>query len=634
VLDLMRKHARSWLIKVALGGVIIVFIFWYGWSGPGEQSSTFLAKVDGTIITADEYRQVYDSELEKLRQRFRGGIPADLLEKMDLKKTIAQNLINQALLIHEAKRLGISVTNEELIDDIRSTPLFQHNGVFDDAIYRAQLRGIKFNPQSYEDYRRKQLLAQQVAQLLTDSVKTNPEEIKQLWHFQNDSLVLSMLVIRPEAPAEQPAADPKEIEAFFTEHQSKYEVPPSVDLQYVDFSWRDLKDKVSVSEDEARDYYQMNPREFTIPESYRIQNILLKIPPDADKEKLDEIRKRAEELLARIKGGEDFGQVARQASEDPATAEKGGDLGFVAKGTMSRPIENAVQNMAVGEVTGPILSEQGYNLIKLEEKKPESRISFDEAKQRILDKLLEDKARKKVAADADAFYEQVYRTENLEKACQQFGFELKSANGVTRATGIPGVGNDPKIMSEAFDLKNGEVSRLVKSGDNLIVVKVVNTTRARIPSLDEVRTEVEMDYRKEQAQRKAVKKAQEVIAEVQKNPGEADEIAKKFGVTWEKLDPISRTAGFTPKLGRSEGVQDMLATVSLASPLYPTPIQVTDGVAVVRLTDVQVAGEERYAKEGPALEKWIEEVRRKEFLEGWLRILQQKSQVQLNERLL
>ncbi|MBI5571035.1 MAG: SurA N-terminal domain-containing protein [Desulfomonile tiedjei] len=634
MLDLMRKHARSWLIKVALGGVIIVFIFWYGWSGPGEQSSTYLAKVDGTIITTQEYREVYDSEVERLRQRFRGGIPSDLLEKMELKKSIAQNLINQALLIHEAKRLGISVTDEELVDDIRSTPLFQRNGVFDDGMYRSQLRTIKFTPQTYEVYRRKQLLAQQMAQLLTDSVKTNPEEIKQLWHFQNDNLVLSMLLIRPETPAEQQAADPKEIEAFFTEHQSKYEVPPSVDLQYVDLSWRDLKDKLSVSEDEARDYYQMNPREFTIPESYRIQNILLKIPPDADKEKLDEIRKKAEELLARIKGGEDFAQVAQQASEDTASAVKGGDLGFVAKGTMSRPIEMAVQNLAVGDVTGPVLSEQGYNLIKLEDKKPESAISFDEAKQRILDKLLEDRARKKIAADADEFYEQVYRTENLEKACQKFGFELKSAKGVTRAAGIPGLGNDPKIMNEAFDLKNGEVSRLIKSGDNFIVLKVVGITRARVPGLDEVRTEVEKDYRKDQAQRKTVKKAQEIIAELQKSPGEADEIAKKFGVTWEQLDPISRTAGFTPKLGRSDEVQEMLATVSVASPIYPKPLQVTDGVAVVRLTDVQVAGEERYAKEGPALERWIGEVRRKEFLEGWLRILQQKSQVQLNEKLL
>jgi peptidyl-prolyl cis-trans isomerase D len=634
VLDLMRKHARSWLIKVALGGVIIVFIFWYGWSGPGEQSSTYLAKVNGTIITTQERDQIYDSEREKLRQRFRGSIPEGLLEKMELKKSITQNLINQALLIHEAQRLGISVTDDELVDDIRSTPLFQRDGVFDDGVYRSQLRTIKFTPQTYEVYRRKQLLAQQMAQLLTDSVKTNPEEIKQLWHFQNDNLVLSMLLIRPETPAEQQVADPKEIEAFFTEHQSKYEVPPFVDLEYVDLSWRDLKDKLSVSEDEAREYYQMNPREFTIPESYRIQNILLKIPPDADKEKLDEIRKKAEDLLARIKGGEDFAQVAQQASEDTASAVKGGDLGFVAKGTMSRPIEMAVQNLAVGDVTGPVLSEQGYNLIKLEDKKPESVIGFDEAKQRILDKLLEDRARKKIAADADDFYEQVYRSENLEKACQKFGFEVKSAKAVTRAAGIPGLGNDPKIMNEAFDLKNGEVSRLIKSGDNFIVLKVVGITRARIPSLDEVRTEVEKDYRKDQAQRKTVKKAQEIIAELQKSPGEADDIAKKFGVTWEKLDPISRTAGFTPKLGRSDEVQEMLATVSVASPLYPKPLQVTDGVAVVRLTDVQVAGEERYAKEGPALERWIGEVRRKEFLEGWLRILQQKSQVQLNEKLL
>ena len=197
MLDLMRKHARSWLIKVALGGIIIVFIFWYGWSGPGEQTRNYAASVNGTIISYGLFYNVYESEMAKIRLRFKGSLPSELLDKLNLKAKVVEGLVDQLLLMQEAQRLGMFVTDEDLVRDMRSNEVFQRDGVFDNRMYQAYLRSIKMSAALYEDSQRRQLLATQLIKLLTDGVKTDPEEIKRLWHFQNDKLVLSMLLVKP-----------------------------------------------------------------------------------------------------------------------------------------------------------------------------------------------------------------------------------------------------------------------------------------------------------------------------------------------------------------------------------------------------------------------------------------------------
>ena len=143
MLDLMRKHARSWLIKIALGGIIIVFIFFFGWGGPTERQQNYVAKVNDTVISDEQFYAVYESELEKLRLRFKGTVPADLVEKLNLKKTIVQDMVSRIVLVQEAQRLGLFVTDEDLVREIRTNHMFQRDGAFDEGLYRAYLNAIK-----------------------------------------------------------------------------------------------------------------------------------------------------------------------------------------------------------------------------------------------------------------------------------------------------------------------------------------------------------------------------------------------------------------------------------------------------------------------------------------------------------
>jgi len=632
MLDLMRRHARSWLIKVALGGIIIVFIFWYGWSGPTERTAPYAAKVNDTIISYDEYRTVYDSEVEKIRLRFRGESPHDLIEKLKLPTRIVEAMVDQRLMIQEAARLGMFVTDQDLVKDIQSNPAFQRDGRFDPQMYRMYLSSVKLVPSVYEETRKRELLQMQVVGLLTDGVKTNPEEIKRLWHFQNDKLNLSYLLIKPEE--EKTSADPKEVESYFKKNQAQYQIPASVDVKYVLFSWRDLVKDLSVPDEEARDYYNNNPKEFLVPERVRAKHILLKIPDRSNKEKVDEIKKNIEAIAEKIKAGEKFEDIAQAESQDEATKDKGGELGFFSRGTMASELEKAAFGTEVGKVSDPVLTDQGYELVLVEEKTPEKQLDFSLSKEKIVDKLLEQKARKKVEREADDFYEQVYRTEDLDAQAKKFGLQIRKADSVSRSGSLPEAGGDPKVMEEIFQLNTGGISKLIKSGDNNIVAELVKKNPDRVPELDEVRSTVEKDYLKEKALQIAEKKARDVIEKLNKQIGEADAITQQLGLAWEKTDPVSRTAGFVSQLGNTPEVREMLTTVTTAAPLYQNPIVVTQGVAVVRLTGIERASDEQYEKEAPVFERWVLEVRKTDFLKGWVKKLRDTAKIEINPKLL
>jgi peptidyl-prolyl cis-trans isomerase D len=268
----------------------------------------------------------------------------------------------------------------------------------------------------------------------------------------------------------------------------------------------------------------------------------------------------------------------------------------------------------------------------VDEKIPEKQLEFDKVKEKITKQIREEMARRKVTDLADDFYEKVYRSEQLGETAEEFTFEVKKAPSVTRAGGIPDIGAAKEIMDEAFNLRGGEVSKLIKSGDVYIIMKLLRKRDARLPELDEVRKTVGKDYEKEQAVEVAMKKAEEVLTELRKVSADPEEVARRYKLKWEILDPVSRTAGLVPRLGKTPQIAELLTSISKADPVFPDPIKTDEGVAVVRLVDTERATDAQYEKEREAFEKWIIEVRKTEFLKGWLRNLRENAEIDINKK--
>ena len=552
-----------------------------------------------------------------------------------MKKTVITGLVHQVLLLQEAARLGMFVTDEDLARDVKSNPQFQRDGVFDPNMYRMYLQSIKLTPAVYEQTRKQELLEEQLIRLLTDSVKTDAEEIKRLWHFQNDKVQLSMLLIKPEVK-ETREIDQKALESFFRKNEKKYEIPESLNLKYVLFSSADLEKKLSVTEEEIRDYFTMHPKDFIIPEKVHIKVILLKGATEgSDQKALEELKQKTEELRKRIQAGESFEDIAKAESQDRASAEKDGDLGFIVRGSLLPEVEEVAFKTEVGSISDPIKTKQGYYLIKVEEKQPEVARTYESVHDEIKAKLLESKARKELPSVAEDFYEQVYRTEDLEGQAKKFGFTVWEQNFVSRKGALDQVGSEPEVIEEAFRLNTGEVSKMVKTGDSYVVTKLISRNKARMPSLEEVRDQVVKDYLKDQARQDAEKKADAIIKALKESPDKGTEVISQMNLSWEKLEPVSRTAGFVPLLGNSPEVSEMLSMISMESPVFSRPIVVEDGSsAVVKLTGIERAGDEQFSKDKAAFESWVSEVRKTEFLKGWIKLLEDRSKIEINDKLM
>jgi peptidyl-prolyl cis-trans isomerase D len=634
VLDLMRRHASSWIIKVALGGIIIVFIFFFGWGGPLEKDQHYAAKVNNEVISYDNFYNTYQTEIEKIRLRFRGAMPPELLEKLNLKKNVLDRLVDQNILRQEAAKLGLFVNTTDVRNEILLDPSFQRNGAFDPQIYKMYLSTVKMTPDAYEKTLNQELLASQLAKLITDSVKTDPDELKTLWHFQNDKLALDFLLIKPEDLKNNPVPDEKALEAYFKKNELRYVIPASAKIEYVWFSWKDLLTNISITEAEAKSYYRLNQKEFENPEKIKISQILLKLPDGSTDAQKEIIKKNAVELEQKLKSGADFPKTAQENSQDESTASKGGDLGWITRGSVNQAIEDEAFKLNKGQISSPILTDQGYHLIMVEEKVEENVTPFEEARDKIIQRLKEDQAKRQISGFADDFYEQTYRTEKLQEQAKIFGLEAHESDSVTKSGGIPGVIDDAAISQEIFELKTGEVSKLLRNGDNYLVAQLIEKTPERIPALSEVKSLVDKDYEKDQAIASSMKRAEGLIEELTKDPSEADSIAKKNDLSWNSLDPVSRTAGFVQHLGKSNQVSEMLTSISRNTPIYPIPITTPSGTAIVRLSKIEPASEDEYAKGASEFRNWVLEVKRTEFLKGWLRMLRDKSSIDINQKLL
>ncbi len=634
MLDLMRRHASSWIIKIALGGIILVFIFFFGWGGPGNKDHDYAAKVNDQVIGYDHFYNTYQTEVEKIRLRFRDAMPPDLLERLNLKKNVLDRMIDQQILIQEAGKLGLFVNESDVKNEILSDPTFQRNGAFDPEIYKMYLSSVKLNPDTYEQTMKQELLAEQVSKLITDSVKTDPKELKTLWHFQNDKMTLELLIIKPEGPKDRSDVDQKALENYFKRNESRYQIPASAKIDYVWFSWKDLLKDSVINDEDAESFYKLNQKEFIVPEKVRISQILLKIPAKTSDQEKEAIKQKASTLEKELKSGADFQKFAKANSEDEATASKGGDLGWITRGSLNPTIEDEAFKLNKGEISSPIQTDHGYHLILAQDKVDEAQTPFEEVKDKIIQRLKDELAKKKIAQFADDFYEQVYRSEKLREQAKKFGLKVEIADSVTKEGGIPGVVDDPNFSQEIFELKTGEVSKLLRNGDNYLVAQLLEKKPERIPALSEVQNLVIKDYDKDQAIASTIKKADGLIAAISKDLPEAENIAKQNNLTWEKLDPVSRTAGFVPQLGKSNQVSEMLTSISEAAPVFHTPITTSAGVAIVRLAKVEPASEDDYEKGASEFRNWVLEVRRTEFLKGWLRMLRDRSTIDINQKLL
>ena len=544
MLRLMRKQAGSWLIKILLGAIVIVFIFW-GVGSFRSQRGGRVALVNGDQITMDDYRETYNNLIEQFRRRFGNNLDEDMLKQLQVKRQALNQLIDNKLLVQESKRLKFRVSEKELTDAILNITAFQRDGMFDSRLYRNILDRLRMTPEAFEVAQKNAMLIDKLRTLITSSAKISDQEALEWYNWVNASVNIDTVFFDPNRYKDIHPSD-EEIKTFFENHNEKYTTEAMVKVRYLNFNPDAFRSKVALSNEEVREYYDENLETFKTPKTVEARHILLIVNRDADPETVKKTKERALDILKLAKEGKDFAKLAKQYSEGP-TRDKGGYLGKFKKDAMVKPFADMAFKLKPGEISQPVRTQFGWHLIKVEKVNEASITSFEDAKKDIRKKLTDDMAKSLAYDEAEAVSDDAFEKEDLINAAKERNMKVITTEFFSSKGPIKGINNPSKFASVAFDLTDMEISNVQEFENGYYIIQLIDKIPPKIPEFTQVTEAVTADLFKEKQEEKAKADANSFL-EALKSGKSMDAESKQFNLTPASTGFFKRSDSI-PKIG-------------------------------------------------------------------------------------
>jgi peptidyl-prolyl cis-trans isomerase D len=397
MLDVMRRHAQSWVIKGIFVIIIIVFILF--WTEPGEKGAPLqvVAVVDGSKITLSEYRRSYDNLMNVYRSIFREGLSEETIKMMKLSEKALDSLIEGRLLLAEAERLGLTVSDAELIDSITRYPAFQKEDAFDKARYLAVLKANRLAPDEFEEGQRRNLLVGKVEGLIKAGGKVSDGEVWEEYVRQREKVNLELIKIEPKGFLRDAKASDDEAREYFSKNRDSFKLPASVKTEFMTMDLQDVERTITIKEDELRSYYEKNIDLFMKPKreegAIPFEEAMGQVAVMFRREKAEEVMReriyKAREDAAKAKGLEDVAAKEKL----PMTRTGFFSAGEEVEGIGANPdFYREAFTLKAGDVSQPVKTPSGYLILKVIERKEARVPEYEEAKDKVYSTLAGKKA--------------------------------------------------------------------------------------------------------------------------------------------------------------------------------------------------------------------------------------------------
>jgi peptidyl-prolyl cis-trans isomerase D len=630
MLDRMRRH-KAWL-KWSLALVVLSFIVFYipdilglRGSGADANSGDTIASVEGHAITSGEFRRTYTAQLRAYRSAYGGNMSEQLMKQLGIDQQILQQMIDEQAMVAEARRLGITASDEEVRQRILSIPAFQDNGHFiGEQRYQQLLRAQQppLTSQDFEDGIRRSLTVEKLRASLTDWLSVPDKELEQEYRRRNDKVKLAVVSFTADKFRPQVTVTDPEIAAHFDAHKNDFKIPEKRKIKFLLIDVDALRAKVVVPESDVRRAYDDNIDQYSTPEQIRASHILLKTEGKEDaavKAKIDDVLKQA-------KGGADFGELAKKYSEDDSNAKNGGDLDYFGHGKMVPEFDAVAFTLQPGQISDVVKTQFGYHIIKLTDKKPGTTRPFAELRQQLTDQLSYERAQAQAAELSATLEKQISKPADLDKVAKAQGLTVQESGFFARDEPILGLGPSPEAATRAFDLKTGEVSPAIRAARGFAFITPTGKQDPYVPKLDEVKERVRDEVIKQKARDLSRQKAAEISAKLKGAP-DFEKAAKAAGVEAKTTELIPRDTPI-PELGVAPAVEEAAFKMAVGS--TSDPITVDNGTAVIKLVEKQEVSPADYAL---ARDKFREELltdRRNRFFGAYMVKARQRMKIQVN----
>jgi peptidyl-prolyl cis-trans isomerase D len=534
------------LFGVIIGMLALSMLLYLVPQGPGnaEVATDAVAKIGDQSVTLAEIRD----QLNEIRQR--NPIPRQL-EGLYVRQILDQ-LIFQKEIEYEAKRLGMTVSEQERADRIRQIiPDAFNGGTFVGMdVYANEVRQrTNMTVPVFEDLVRNSLLVEKFRKLITDGISVTPAEVQEEFRYQNEKVKLDYVLIKPEDLTAKINPDESEIKAYYDQNKSKFQIPEKRVVRYALVDLSQLRQNTTITEDELKGAYQQNIQQYQIPNRVHVEHILLTTvgKPDAE---VAEVQKKAEDILAQAKKkGANFEELAKKYSEDPGSKTKGGDLAWLVQGQTVPEFEKTAFSLPKGDVSDLVRTQYGFHIIKVLDKETAHTKTFDEVKDSIRAPLLLQKADQQAAATADQISSQIRQSNrtSLDELAQKYHLIVSETRPIAANEPLLELGNSQDVKDEVFRLRVGGLSLPIRTDRGYVILTLREILPAHQGTLEEARGKV-IDELKQQ---KAAQLAQTKAADLQNRvkAGEKfDVAAKALGLDPKVSDPFARNAS-VPGLG-------------------------------------------------------------------------------------
>lgn len=625
LLSMMRKHAKSWLIKVLIGIIALVFVFYFGYSFTAKKGLK-VAYVNGEIISRMEYQKTYWDLLEALRRQYKDVWNDNLIKVFNLKNRALDNLINQKLISQEARKIGLDVTEDEIQQAIMHYPAFQIDGQFDIRRYKGLLSQNHMKPEDFEESMAKELLDGKLREFLLTFMPVTEQEVLDYYTYANEKIKISFVHFKPKKFKKSIEPDQASLETYFKEHREEYRVPEKVKLAYLLIDPDTFKDKVEVTDREIEDYYEYNIDTFMQPKEVKARHILFKLKEGAPEAEEKEVKEKATKVLEEARKGKDFAILAKKYSEGPTKSE-GGDLGYFTAGRMVKPFEDTAFKMKKGEISDLVRTRFGYHIIKVEDVKEARTKALDEVRDQILKILLKTGSAELAHEYALNLIDQMPYDADLAKYAAERELKVKITGDFSQDQRIPGIGGDDKLRQSLFSLRKGETSELLELEGKFYLFQVAERKESYLPEMAEVTDKLKNDYIAYRSAEEAKVAAESYLAALKE--GKAwDELAREKNLETEDTDFFTRR-GPVPKIGRAPDLLETAFSLNRNKKYPDTIFKNNNGAFVIRWEANEGIDESKYQEEKDKYRFSLMQTKHRRAFQLWVDSLKKKAEIEI-----
>jgi len=630
-------HHLKWTLFAVIGVFILGFVFWSGSGTSGDPAGQVVARVGGERITAIEFDRQYKAQLERYKQMYQGNFSPELERALDLPRNVLDAMIERKLRLEAARRLDLSVSDAELAEKIVTLPFFQDNGRFvGREAYERALRSNGLNPEVFEDEMRQEMMLQKYGDLVKASVVVPEAEILREYAEKNDRATIEYVLVptsRIESSAQPSDAD---LQQFQDKHKDRYRTPVQRRVKYLLVDKAKVRAKIKPSDADVAAEYEKRKDEMTVPEQVNAAHILVAVKPAGDPNADAAARAKAETIAsrARVKGA-DFAKLATENTDDPSGKTNGGQLPPFSRGQMVPEFEAQAFAMEPGEVRGPIKTQFGYHIIKLNSKMPGRTRSLVEARPALTAELSEKLATAEVERLAR---ELAAKLKNMSSASDEDLRKLQTdvvnfntTEWAAKGDPIQGIGSNAKFTEETWKLSIGKVSATpITIARGAAFVKPSEERPEGVPPFAELKPRLEQDWKTERREKDALAQLEPAAKEL------------SAGATLASLAPRYGTeVKTTTEFGPGGPVPEIGAAPELVAAAFRTPqgqagpaVPVPTGFVLFRVLTRTEGSREALASQKEELRNTIRSREAERLTRSYLQQMRADAKVEVNEPLL